>query len=146
MSMISQKLWQFTSNIVKVTLQHIASLKVVKIAYGNNWETFRKKITKPLSSIPCGRMCTHVYTHIQWKFHPHLLLCDVYRLVQDDPRGGLVAGRHRDGAVVRHVIFRVRQQFSYHETFNLHRLACVQSVRSITWRSDSHRDAHTYPN
>ncbi|KZC08057.1 hypothetical protein WN55_09120, partial [Dufourea novaeangliae] len=67
----------------------------------------------------------------------HLLLSDVYRFVQDDPRGGLVAGRHRGGAVVRHVIFRVRQEFPHHETLNLHRLTCVHNrYRSINAASD----------
>lgn len=57
-----------------------------------------------------------------------LLLGDVYRLIQDDPRGGLVAGRHRCGAVVRHVIFRVRQELPHRELLNLHRLASVSDL------------------
>lgn len=54
-----------------------------------------------------------------------LLLGDVYRLVEDDPCGGLVTRRHRGGAVVRHVMLRVRQKFAHPETFNFHGLPCA---------------------
>jgi len=54
-----------------------------------------------------------------------LLFGDVYRLVEDDPCGGLVTRRHRGGAVVRHVMLRVRQKFAHPETFNFHGLPCA---------------------
>jgi len=54
-----------------------------------------------------------------------LLLGDVYGLVEDDPCGGLVTRRHRGGAVVRHVMLRVRQKFAHPETFNFYGLPCA---------------------
>jgi len=54
-----------------------------------------------------------------------LLLGDVYGLVEDDPCGSLVTRRHRGGAVVRHVMLRVRQKFAHPETFNFYGLPCA---------------------
>lgn len=49
----------------------------------------------------------------------HLLLRDVYGLVQDDPRSGFMASWHGRGSVVRHVMRGIRQKFVHREGLNL---------------------------
>lgn len=41
--------------------------------------------------------------------------------------------RHRSGAVVRHVMLRVRQKFAHPETFNFYGLPCaIHTVDNVT--------------
>lgn len=42
--------------------------------------------------------------------------------------------RHRSGAVVRHVMLRVRQKFAHPETFNFHGLPCaIHTVDNVNF-------------
>lgn len=50
----------------------------------------------------------------------NLLLSDVNRLVNNDPRNSLVAGGSSRGALVCHIIVRVRQQTSDRQTVDWH--------------------------